>query len=75
MRDVLAPLYITLLNKVNEFLLSSVSYNFNCLLQLFPGNEFLLQICMITAKISTFHMTTSLGKMLISIELLLRKKK
>ena len=39
----------------------------------YPGNEFLLQVCKISARISDFHITTPLGKMLISLELLLRK--
>ena len=43
------------------------------LLARFPGNEILLHVCKIAAKVSGFHLTTPLGKMLISVELLLRK--
>jgi len=43
------------------------------LLSLFPGNELLLQVCRVSAKISEFHVSTSIGKMLISVQLLLQK--
>lgn len=43
------------------------------LLTQFPGNELLLQVCRVSAKISEFHLSTSIGKMLISLQLLLQK--
>ena len=43
------------------------------LLVMFPGNEILTNLCKICSRILEFHATTSLGKMLISIELLLKQ--
>eukprot|EP01041_Mallomonas_annulata_P000547 gene547-1048_t len=43
------------------------------LLILYPGNEILVQLCKISARIAEFHLTTPLGQMLASIELLLTK--
>jgi len=39
----------------------------------FPGNEILVLIFKLSARITTFHLATPLGKMLASLELLLRK--
>eukprot|EP01038_Epipyxis_sp_PR26KG_P006887 gene6887-9437_t len=39
----------------------------------FPENEFLVQVCVVCSKISQEHINISLGKMLMSIEFLLRK--
>ncbi|CAM9188295.1 unnamed protein product, partial [Ectocarpus fasciculatus] len=45
----------------------------SALLVEYPGNEILLQLCKLTARISQFHISTPLGKMLASIELLYRE--
>ena len=42
------------------------------LLVMFPGNELLLNVCKISARISQFSISEPLGKMLASVELLLR---
>jgi midasin (ATPase involved in ribosome maturation) len=43
------------------------------ILVLFPGNEILTNLCKICSRILEFHATTPLGKMLISVELLLKQ--
>lgn len=43
------------------------------LLITFPSNELLIQVCRVTILILDYNLATSLGKMLISIELLLKK--
>ena len=39
----------------------------------FPGNELLIQVCKLSARIADFHISTPLGKMLTSMEFLLKK--
>ena len=43
------------------------------LLVQFPGNDLLIQVCKVSAKLSEFHIGTPLGKMLVGAQLLLRK--
>ena len=43
------------------------------ILVMFPGNELLVQVCKIVYRISQFPLSTPLGKLLASLELLLRK--
>jgi MoxR-like ATPase len=58
--------------KATEILQNIFDRSSELLIQ-FPGNELLVQVCKVAAKISEFHLTTPLGKMLISLQLLLQK--
>jgi MoxR-like ATPase len=42
-------------------------------LQLFPGNELLVQVCKVAARISELHTSTPVGKLLMTVQLLLVK--
>lgn len=42
-------------------------------LQEFPGNELLVQVCQVAAKISALHTSTPVGKLLMTVQLLLVK--
>ena len=56
-----APSLKLLFNKATELLIQ------------FPGNELLIQVCKLSARIADFHISTPLGKMLTSMEFLLKK--
>ena len=42
-------------------------------LQLYPGNELLVQVCKVAARISELHTSTPVGKLLMTVQLLLLK--
>ena len=42
-------------------------------LQLYPGNELLVQVCKVAARISELHTSTPVGKLLMTVQLLLVK--
>jgi hypothetical protein len=42
-------------------------------LQVYPGNELLVQVCQVAAKISALHTSTPVGKLLMTVQLLLVK--